>query len=791
MKKLSYVLALSLISLVGCDNKTQNSQVTQQPFFSEKVIAQVDSVYNKMSMDEKVAQLYGMRPEEVMVDGKLSLELCRKVIPYGVGHVGQFASMQGFEPNELRDFVRDFQNYIINETPNGIPAIFHEEAITGFAARGATTYPQQIGVASTWNPELVSKKSDETRGVMRMCGATMALSPMVDVIRTQHFNRVEESYGEDCYLSSVMAKAFIESLQGEDLNNGIAACTKHFLGYGGGNLLDEKEIIEEILMPHEVGIRCANSKVVMTSYGMFKDERAVSSHYLHHDILRSYLGYDGLVVSDYSATATKGANKDNDPQYLYNRAVEGMNGGNDLELCRVDCYNLLPELVEQGRVSAQRFEEAVKLNLALKANLGLLDKNKKICQEGDLNFDSAESRKTAYEIAAQSIVLLKNNGVLPLKSSSPKIALVGPNASTYWSMLGDYTYQSMYSFWRSSTIDPNNPKIYSLKEGIDNIAKAENFDITYERGCDWADESSATLDTKSEADPRVLSLKMMLISSSDPTSWSGAMKAARNNDVVIAAVGENPTLCGEGRSRKGIRLPGDQERFVEELIDCGRPVVVVMFGGRAQLLSRKILDGAAAIVEAWYPGEEGGNAVADMLFGKVNPSGKLPVSYPLTEKRMALCYNDEQNKNLIAYPFGHGLSYTSFEYADMKSTPKAEIGEDDINISFSLTNSGDMDGCEVVQLYISPKESNENLKPIQLKGFQRVELKAGETKDVKFTVSPEILSYYNDELWHVDNGKYILKIGSSSEDIRLSQDVELSGSIEAKKNRDIFFSINN
>lgn len=257
MNKLLTILTFSL--LVGCSEPQQPlSQVKLDPLMDTKNRAIVDSIYNKMTTEERVAQLQGIRPREIMVDGKISLDLCRKMIPNGIGHLSQFACMLDYTPNELRDMVRDIQNYLINETPSGIPAIFHEEAITGVAALGATTYPQQLGMSCTWNSDLMEKKTRLTAESMREVGSFMALSPNLDIIRTAVFNRGEEAMGEDSYLTSRLGVAFVDGLQGEDLTKGVAACAKHYLGYGGGsevNETNEKVLFEEILMPYDAVVR--------------------------------------------------------------------------------------------------------------------------------------------------------------------------------------------------------------------------------------------------------------------------------------------------------------------------------------------------------------------------------------------------------------------------------------------------------------------------------------------------------------------------------------------------------
>ncbi|MFI3281139.1 MAG: glycoside hydrolase family 3 N-terminal domain-containing protein [Rikenellaceae bacterium] len=785
--------ALAGVAIACQATPKMESQVIDQPLTTPQIEELVDRVYNSLSMEERVAQLHGIRPAHIMKDGKLSLELCRELIPHGVGHLSQFACMVEMEPNELRDFVRDLQAYIVSCTDAAIPAIFHEEAITGFSTKGATTYPQQIGVACSWNPELLYTKSVYTRESMRNVGAQYALSPMVDVIRSQHFERGEEGYGEDGYLSSILGCEFVKGLQGDDLSCGIAATTKHFLGYGGGSSLGEKEVMEEILLPHEATIRVAGSKSIMPGYHSFNGSSAITNQYFLQDILQDYMHYDGLVVSDYGATAMKWASN-GDERYLHNRARDAINAGAHLELCDLECFQLLPELVESGEVSSETFEEAVKQNLRIKARLGLLGEKPVLYAEGNIDLNKPEYDSLAYEIATQSIVLLKNNGVLPLKNEGGSIALLGPNAASHWAMLGDYTYQALHAFFESGQVDKNSPKLITLKEGMER-AKGDDVTLNYERGCDW--DSTYKTAVKGDGDARIELSKLdilvnMLRAEADPTDLNRALAAAAAADVVVAAVGENAALCGEGRVRKGIRLPGEQEQFVESLIDCGKPVVVVIFGGRAQVLSRKILDGAAAIVQAWYPGQQGGNAVADILFGEVNPSGKMCTSYPATESKEPICYNyGERLSGLVEFPFGYGLSYTTFEYSDIVCSENVDISKGSIECSFCITNSGEIEGAEVAQLYISPKGDNANYKPIQLKGFQRIELGEGESAKVTFRFDPELLAYYDTEIksWTTEPSEFIVKIGSSSSDIRLEAPLTLSGERREVELRQSYYSL--
>lgn len=786
MKKIliASVLFPGLLFLTGCSNSV-NTTTAVKPFSDKKTQQIVHSIYNSLNDDERAAQLYGIRSSDLLgKDGKLSIDSCRKKIPFGIGHICQFACSLDFGKEELRAYVDSLQNYLLTETRAGIPAIFHEEAISGFAAKEATVYPQQIGVACTWNPELASQKTEQTAEAMRMMSSTLALSPMADVVRTPHFNRIEESYGEDGFLNARMTMAFIEGLQRKGLENGVAACTKHFLGYGGGSESPEKELMEEILLPHEVAMRKAGSKVVMTGYHAYNGTQTVANEYLIQDIIREYLEFDGLVVSDYGAVTYDCANATKD--LLKNRAADALNAGNDIEFSHGSSYPFIPELIKEGKVDRKTFEAAVKRALTLKVRAGLFDaENRNKPEVG--NLDKDEWRQTAYELACQSVVMLKNDGILPLKANNKKIALVGPNANTFWCMLGDYSYQSMQAFWFGGKIDGKNPDIVSLYSALKEKLPAD-VTLNYERGCDWSHSNEATIDKS--GDPRTQRLKMMLMESADPTNYKRAMQLASSSDIVIAAVGENPTLCGEGRERKGIRLPGDQERFVEELLSYGKPVVLVVFGGRPQVLG-DLADKCAAVFQAWYPGEEGGNAVADLLLGNVNPSGKLTVSYPATEAKGNYCYNYGLNdSNRIAYPFGFGLSYTTFEYSGVNNKVEAKTSDKSLSVSFELENTGDIDGDEIVQLYLSPL-SGQEMKPIQLKGFQRVSLKSGDKKRITFEMPMDLFAIYKNKKWNILPGDYRCYIGKSSVDLPVSVDIKLQGSTVVKDIRQEYFPVCN
>ena len=613
---------------------------------------------------------------------------------------------------------------------------------------------------------------------MRDLGEQFALSPMVDIIRSAHWSRVEESYGEDGYLTATMGTAFVKGLQAEGFREGVTATTKHFLGYGGGSSLSEKEIYEEVLFPHEAIIRQAGSRSIMTCYDKFRTQYAVCSDTLLNVILRDYLGYDGIVVSDYGAVQQ--GSRDRSPEFLKQCAVDAINTGNDLEFNSNTSYRYLPELLAEGRVSEAAFERAVKRALTVKARCGLLDPDPVYFKEGPLEMDPAESRQTAYDLAAESVVLLKNDGVLPLESGKT-IALVGPNADSVWSMLGDYTYPSMQLFFFNKDVNPDDLRIPTLLESF----QEEYYGmVEYSRGVDWS--TLADLGLSAGGDQRVRALKVRKIETIDYTDWDTALKVAARNDVIVAAMGENVYLCGENRRRAGIRLPGDQEAFVKALVATGRPVVLVMFSGRPQMIA-DIADGCAAILQAFYPGEEGGHAVRDIIMGKVNPSGKLCMTMPASDTADPYCYNTGADAGRELYPFGFGLSYTTFAYSDIHVQPEARTKNGLIQVSCQVTNTGSMKGDEVVQLYVSPR-SGQPLKPIQLKGFQRVSLAPGERREVTFTVGADQLAWHSDAGWTVSPGEYAFRIGSSCRDLPLEGICTLRGKPAVKDLRDVYFA---
>ena len=759
----------------------------------------VDELYDRISQEERIAQLRSMYMDELFDDdGQLDTAKCRELIPNGIGHFSQFCMQKPRDPNDLRNRVATVQKWLIENTPNGIPALMHEEVLSGINTRGATIYPQQIGQACSFNTQLAELKTLQTATALRKMGGVLSLSPMVDVCRTPSFNRLEESYGEDSYLSASMGVAFVKGLQQGDLKKGVGACSKHYLGYGGGGDADEKELMEEILMPHEAMIRVAGSRALMPGYHAMLDVQGdtvncVANGKILQDILRNYLGFDGMVVSDYTAIEQLPGFESPMEQ-----AAAAINAGNDVDFPFGANYQYLKEGLDKGLVKPEAFERAVKDVLRYKLRAGLMDENPDLYSTENITLDTPEERQTAYQIATQSVVLLENNGILPLTiteqnpsaTSTLNILLTGPNANSMWAMCGDYSFPAMSYFWKKVEEDLDHPHVITLLEGM-KAKKADNVNILYSRGCDWTAEIETDFIKGGDARAWEYEILHRKVDSGEKADKSEALKMAGQADVIIAAVGENVMLCGENRDRKGLRLPGSQEQYVEELIATGKPVVLVVFGGRAQVISG-LAEKCAAVIQAWYPGEEGGNAVADILYGHVSPSAKLAVSYPNKEVYEPICYNNPSSLP-IQWPFGYGLSYTSFEYSNLQiANSEQPIETGSITLSFDVKNTGKIAADEIAQIYLSPTEDSQNIRPVQLQGFARVCLQPGETKTVSVKLYVDQFGFYQNDggqrSWNVLPGNYIIKVGTSSVDFRLQQQITLTGKPVSKPLRENYFS---
>lgn len=731
-----------------------------------------------------------------MTNDVFNPEAARKRLPNGIGHLVSSADPQAAA------VVADLQAWLRHNTRLGIPAIVHGESITGTPVLGATTLPQQIGMSCTWNPGLLESNTVVTRRQMRRMGMNQALSPMVETGNDARWGRNEESFGEDPYLAGTMAVAFIKSLQGEDLRQGVAATAKHFAGYaqmqvvggkwtGGMSVEGETNQVrfrEDILTPFEMAVKLGHVASIMPGYSSVDGVPCHGSTMLLRDILRGEWGFQGDVISDYHAI------KYTQPKWAANKLDalrKCLEAGVDVDLPDAVVYQMIPEALASGAISQQLLDQAVTHLLQAKARLGLLDTDTQFADLDDKSeLDSSSDRHRAYVSACQSLVLLKNDGVLPVGGKVHSIALIGPNADSAYSLLGDYTMQNQSEFWSRVAVNPNNPKLVTLLAGLSN--RAGKLNIAYERGCDWAEGLTMVPGGKEVfVDEGVLKAsKHPMVPQPNP-DWNRALELAKTSDLIIAAMGENRYLCGESCDRyKDIRLPGRQEEFIRALAATGKPVVLVLFGGRPNALG-DIEPLCRAIVQAWYPGEEGGNALADALLGKINFSGKLTLTMPRTTAQCPTSYRlGYAAANPPLYSFGHGLSYTSFNYDGLNVSPSVTTGSRELVADFSLANNGLREGTEVAQLYVSMPDGVGYRPPLELKGFARVSLRPREASHVTIRVPVQMLAAFNPEtkVWEIRPGRYQIKVGSASTEIRLTAEFQLGGKTVTLPQRTEFMS---
>lgn len=731
----------------------------------------VEQLLRQMSLEEKVAQLGSVSVRDLLDGDKFSEAKAQERLRHGIGQITRPAGWSGLPPKEVAQLVNAIQRFLVEKTRLAIPAIVHEECLSGLMARGATTFPQAIGLASTWQPELIERMTTAIRREMRAIGAHQGLAPVLDVLRDPRWGRTEETMGEDHYLIAVMTAAYIRGLQGDDLRQGVIATAKHFAAHGfsegGRNTapvhVGERELREVFLFPFEVAVRHARVQSLMNAYHDLDGIPCAASRELLTDILRGEWGFDGIVVSDYGAvhmlmTVHRVASNEMEAACL------ALEAGIDVELPSTHCYAQLINAVRQGRVSEAVVDEAVRRVLRVKMRLGLFD-NPFVDPDAAATIVHAdEHRSLSLEIARKSIVLLKNDGnLLPLRKDLGTLAVVGPNADAPLHLLGDYTYAV-----HMNLSEPDVP-VTSVLEAIKGKVMPTTK-VLYAKGCEvvgGTDEGIAE-----------------------------AVAIARQADVVVLVVGDRsglfnaPATSGEGRDRITLALPGHQMALVKAIVETGKPVVLVLVNGRPVTLGN-LWAKIPAVVEAWLPGEMGGVAIAEVLFGEVNPGGKLPVTFPQDVGQIPLHYNRHassfrdyvEGKATPQFPFGHGLSYTRFEYRDLSIEPTQISPAGTVRISVTVQNVGERDGDEVVQLYVRDVVAC-RVRPVkELKGFQRLTLKAGEAKRITFTLSADQLAFYDEAMrLIVEPGTFEVQVGSSSEDIRLRGTFEVVGEMRVVAN---------
>jgi len=652
--------------------------------------------------------------------------------------------LRSFPPKEAAELHNSIQKFIIENTRLKIPAIIHDEGLHGCMARGCTIFPQSIALASTWNPELVERIGVAIGKETRAHGIHQLLSPTINIARDPRCGRTEETYGEDPYLASKMAVAFIRGVQSQKVICTPKHFAANFVGDGGrdSNAIHFSErILREIYFPaFKAAIMEGGALSLMAAYNSIDGVPCSCNKRLLTEILREEWGFKGFVVSDYGSVLGIMSHH-RVAETKAEAAKKALEAGLDMELPESDCFEHLLNLVREGKISEETINEAVRRVLRAKIWLGLFDEPfidpdyaEKIC-------DCEEHRRLALEAARQGIVLLKNDGILPLAKNLRSIAVLGPNAAVM--RLGGY------SGWGVKVVTP--------LEGIRKKASEATM-VYYAEGCSLTGGSKE--------------------------GFKEALKAARKSDVAILFMGNSvPETEGEQRDRCNLDLPGVQEDLILEVCDLEIPTIVVLINGSAITMTRWI-DKVNAVVEAWYPGEEGGNAIADILFGDYNPGGKLPITFPKTVGQLPLYYNPKPSGRVYDYvdlrgtqylfPFGYGLSYTTFEYSNLRISPDKIGLEESVKIQVDVKNTGKFRGDEVVQLYIHDVIASVARPIKELKGFKRITLEPGEQKTVEFTLGPEELSFYDVNMnLTVEPGLFEVMMGSSSEDIRLKGTFEI------------------
>ncbi len=731
-----YLTLCCLIMLSGSCSQTSRTNPIDD---------KVDSLLSIMTLDEKVGQL-SLYTSDWDVTGPTMRAGYKQDIRDG--KVG--AIFNAFTAK----YTRGLQEMAVNETRLHIPLIFGYDVVHGHR----TIFPIPLGQAASWDLEAIEQSDRIAAEEASSEGLHWTYAPMVDIARDPRWGRMAEGGGEDTYLGSRIAEARVKGFQGKGIGelNSVMACVKHFAAYGASqagrdyNAVDMSErVFRETYLPPYVAAINAGSATVMSAFNDYDGVPATASHYLLNDLLRRELKFDGFVVSDYTSVmelVPHGVAAD-----TASAAALAIEAGLDMDMQAGFYEEALPELVKDGKVSEKLIDESVRRILKKKFELGLFtDPYRYSNEEREKNtVMKPEFLAAARDLSRKSIVLLKNSEkkVLPLSKSTGRIAVIGPLADSKKEMIGSWSAAG--DFMKSVT----------LLEGIKGAVSSKT-NILYAKGCNINDDSTQY--------------------------FADALRAARLADVVVVAVGEAALMTGEAASRTSLDLPGVQQRLLEEIYKTGKPVVVVLMNGRP--LTINWIDGHVdAILETWFLGTEAGHAIADVLFGDYNPSGKLPVTFPHSVGHVPLFYSmkntgrpmDPNNKytskyldatNAPLYPFGYGLGYSTFVYDELKLDKSTMTIQDKITASVKLINAGSRDGVEVVQLYVRDMVGSVTRPVMELKGFQKVSLKAGESKMVSFTLTNKDLEFYRKDMsLGSEPGKFLVFVGGNSRDLKQAE----------------------
>lgn len=778
---------------------------------SQAVADRVEDLLSRMTLAEKVAQLGSCYAPLLLGQQGADVEKMQLHIGQGMGHISRVGGFLNLPPEATAVLVNGMQKYLLEETRLGIPAIIHEECLSGYQAAKGTTFPQMIGMGATWEPELAAQMTAIVREQMLVVGARHGLSPVLDVARDPRWGRTEETFGEDPYLISQMGIAYVRGLQGEDLSDGVIATGKHFLGYsvteGGLNWapahIPSRELYEVFATPFEAATREAGLASVMNSYSEIDGVPAGVSKEILTDLLRGKMGFAGLVVSDYG-TIDAAFNYHHISTDLQGAGVQALQAGLDMELATTVGYGkLLVDAVEKGLADEALVDRSVRRVLAAKFQLGLFENPFADTERIAEVFSRPDNRETALHLAQKSMTLLKNEGgLLPLAKNIPSLAVIGPNAASVRNLLGDYSFvgqiESVVAITSSGAMSDESvdkSDVDAFMAMFKEIVEAENKDSFTRKNHPQMASVLEAVQTAVSDQTNITYAQGCNIDDNDTSNFAGAVAAAAAAEVALLVLGDKAGLgvdgsTGEGRDRASLQLPGVQQQLLEAVAATGTPVVLVLVNGRPYATSWAA-EHVPAILEAWLPGEEGGTAVADALFGDINPGGKLPISVPRNVGQVPVFYghkpsggrsymSDHYVDSLATplYPFGFGLSYTEFDFSELNISELQVDSQGQVSVSCRITNIGATAGDEVVQLYFHDREATITRPVKQLVAFKRITLAPGEDTTVTFSVQMSQLGFYDRQMdFVVEPGNMDVMVGSSSADIHLTGEFEIIGEV--------------
>lgn len=760
LKSFYWLFVVAMVSLPQTVWSKNSARISEKEVSEKTMDEFVDGLMSRMTVAEKIGQLNLPGYGDVSKDAKKS-EIADRIRR---GEVGGIFNIFG------SDKIRQLQEVAVEESRLGIPILIGADICNGYK----TVFPIPLGLSCAWKPENVEEVARISAREVSTEGVCWTYSPMVDISFDARWGRVKEGSGEDAYLSGEMAKGWVRGYQGDDLadEQTIMACVKHFALYGAAeagrdyNTVDMSRVtaLNYYMRPYQAAVE-AGVGSVMTSFNEFENIPATGHSWLLDDILRKRWGFSGFVVSDYTAIAEMVNHGIGNAEDV---SVRALKAHVDMDMIADFYHNKLPHALESGRISMADIDAACRRILVAKYKLGLFHDPYRYLNEKRSKKEllSAENRAAARRIAAESFVLLKNDGkILPL-SGCRKIAVVGPLADSKANMSGSWTY------------DEKKGTYHGLVEELQQRLGA-GVEVAYVKGSNLVDdaiyEGHFTDESRSTRDNR-----------SNEELVAEALKAAEGADVIVAAMGESDNMSGEGASRAVLEFPETQRCLLEALKKTGKPVVMLLFTGRplAMQWEEQQVD---AILNVWFGGTEAAAAIVDVLTGEVNPSGKLTMTFPLVTGQCPIHYNHKMTgrpmkpeqwyvryltnyidvPNEPLYPFGYGLSYTTYEYGDVVLNRDELTADGTIEASVTVRNAGQVDGEEIVQLYLRDVMRSVTPPVKELKGFQRVALKAGESKTVKFTIDAEMLKFYNSNLDYVaEPGEFVVMVGGNSRDLK-------------------------